>query len=88
MANDKVKIAYAIMPVEITDEQGNKTIVYKKFHPVTTGNAVVVGGKTLTKRLADIYNKDEVNTAIQNATKIINDELMGVNSLVDSILND
>lgn len=39
---EKVKIAYAMRPVETEDAEGKRVITYKPFHPVTTGNAVVV----------------------------------------------
>lgn len=43
--NKKVPIAYATMPVEVTKEDGTKEIIYRKIHPITTGNAVVVKDK-------------------------------------------
>lgn len=62
--NKKVPIAYATMPVEVTKEDGTKEIIYRKIHPITTGNAVVVrvGGVTvvLNKILAQLVSRNEV----------------------------
>lgn len=63
MANEKekVKIGYSLHPVVIEDENGKQVVVYKKYHPITTGNAVVVGRKTLTNKLKEYCTKDELN---------------------------
>lgn len=62
----KVKIAYSMRPVETVDAEGNKTITYEKYHPVTTGNAVVVsnGGKkeVLNKALSDMIRASVVTS--------------------------
>lgn len=66
----KVKIAYALRPVVIQDESGKEIIVYEKFHPITTGNAVIVNGATLTNIVKDLYTKAEVDEMVANAIKV------------------
>lgn len=66
----KVKIAYSMRPIESVDADGNRVITYEKYHPVTTGNAVVVGGKTLTNKLNEYYDKDKVDKLIDGAGKV------------------
>lgn len=77
----KVKIAYALRPVVIQDESGKEIIVYEKFHPITTGNAVVVNGATLTNIVKDLYTKAEVDEMVANAIKV-----KSVNGMTGAVL--
>lgn len=68
--NKKLKIAYALRPVVIVDEDGKKMIRYEKFHPVTTGNAVIIDGKTLKNKLTEYYTKNEVDSIAEASGKV------------------
>ena len=95
MANEeKVKIAYAMRP--ILDDNG-AIIGYKKFHPVTTGNAVVVKvgeeRKVLNQVLYSIktkldglsnYDDTELREAITSINNAL-DALIGTEDVTEAI---
>lgn len=100
MSTKKVPISYAYRPVVIVDENGKKKVMYEKFHPITTGNAVVIDGKTLKNKLKEYYDKGEVDAllktlkdaldaikGLENATEAI-DSLNEIIAFLDTFKND
>lgn len=92
----KVKISYALRPVVLVDDNGNKVVRYERFHPITTGNAVVVGGKTLTNKLTEYYTKSEIDanqsgnaesfTTVNAKLDTVDAKLVNVNQRLDTLV--
>ena len=84
MSTKKVPISYAYRPVVVVDANGKKKVMYEKFHPITTGNAVVIDGKTLKNKLKEYYDKGEVD-ALLKALKDALDAIKGLENATEAI---